>query len=476
MLKCFIFFILHHIDNVNDNSQEEYFMSDIKIEFTDDCIVSNAGLTIVAKFITRPDFKKRIDRASVKGIKRSESEFTDYEIIICYIALLCLGKTQFADVNFLKQGNYYKQILRLKRIPSEEIFRQRLEKMSSSVKSCLKEITIDLLREHSVLTRCLNTDYIPLDIDVSCLDNSGSKKEKVSYTYMDFMGYAPIFAYLGGTGFMLDHEFRAGKEHSNCAGTDKFISGCLEKAQSITGEKILFRLDSGNDSVLNYIVMASKPNSYYLAKHNLRRESREKYVSMILESDCDRKVEETKTTYFFSDYRDLKRPDNSSETFKTRRVIRLTQKTSDRKGQLLLIPENELDVWYTNLEEKHTALEIVQLYKDHGTCEQFHGELKTDLGVEKLPSGKFECNSLIMVMANFAYNLLKLIGQETLNSQQFKRKRSVQRIRIHTVLQNIMYFACRFMKKFNQKTIQISKTNLYKDAFCYVFKKFALIT
>jgi len=451
-------------------------MSDIKIEFTDDCIVSNAGLSIVAKFITRPDFKKRIDRASRKGIKRSESEFTDYEIIICYIALLCLAKTQFADINFLKQGNYYKQILQLKRIPSEEIFRQRLEKMSLSVKFCLKETTIDLLREHAVLTKCLNTDYIPLDIDVSCLDNSGSKKEKVSYTYMDFMGYAPIFAYLGNTGFMLDHEFRAGKDHSNCDGTDQFISDCLEKAQSITDEKILFRLDSGNDSVLNYIVMTSKPNSYYLAKHNIRRESKEKYIAMILASNCERKVDQTKTTYFFSDYRELKIPKKPLETFRTRRVIRLTQKTSERSGQLLLIPENELDIWYTNLEEKHSATEVVQLYKDHGTSEQFHSELKTDLGVEKLPSGKFECNSLVMVMANFSYNLLKLIGQETLNSQKFNRKRAVQRIRIRTVLQNIMYFACRFMKKFNQNTIQISSTNLYKEAFCYVFKKFSFVT
>jgi len=36
--------------------------------------------------------------------------------------------------------------------------------------------------------------YLPLDIDVSPFDNSGTKKEGVSYTYKGFDGYSPIFA------------------------------------------------------------------------------------------------------------------------------------------------------------------------------------------------------------------------------------------------------------------------------------------
>lgn len=39
--------------------------------------------------------------------------------------------------------------------------------------------------------------YVPLDIDVSPFDNSGTKKEGVSRTYKGHDGYTPIFAYLG---------------------------------------------------------------------------------------------------------------------------------------------------------------------------------------------------------------------------------------------------------------------------------------
>lgn len=38
----------------------------------------------------------------------------------------------------------------------------------------------------------------------------------------------------------------------------------------------------------------------------------------------------------------------------------------------------------------------MSLYHDHGTSEPFHSELKTDLDVERFPSGKFSKNDLIL--------------------------------------------------------------------------------
>jgi hypothetical protein len=34
--------------------------------------------------------------------------------------------------------------------------------------------------------------------------------------------------------------------------------------------------------------------------------------------------------------------------------------------------------------------ETISLYHAHGECEQYHSELKTDMGVKRLPSGKFD--------------------------------------------------------------------------------------
>ncbi len=44
--------------------------------------------------------------------------------------------------------------------------------------------------------------------------------------------------------------------------------------------------------------------------------------------------------------------------------------------------------------------DIIALYKDHATSEQFHSEFKTDL--ERLPSGQFASNALLMSLKGLA--------------------------------------------------------------------------
>jgi hypothetical protein len=48
---------------------------------------------------------------------------------------------------------------------------------------------------------------------------------------------------------------------------------------------------------------------------------------------------------------------------------------------------------------------MIDSYHAHGESEQYHSELKTDMDVERLPSGKFETNELVLELAMIAYNL-----------------------------------------------------------------------
>jgi len=54
--------------------------------------------------------------------------------------------------------------------------------------------------------------------------------------------------------------------------------------------------------------------------------------------------------------------------------------------------------------------DIIALYHDHGTSEQIHREIKNDLDLEPLPSGKFATNDLVLHLGIFAYNILRLLG------------------------------------------------------------------
>ena len=51
---------------------------------------------------------------------------------------------------------------------------------------------------------------------------------------------------------------------------------------------------------------------------------------------------------------------------------------------------------------------------DHGTSEQFHSELKSDLDIEQLPSGKLCVNRIVLLCGMLAFNLLRTLGQEVI--------------------------------------------------------------
>jgi hypothetical protein len=75
-------------------------------------------------------------------------------------------------------------------------------------------------------------------------------------------------------------------------------------------------------------------------------------------------------------------------------VFEVTERKIEREGNRLLIPEIEENSWWTNLDCE--AEKVIELYHKHGTIEQFHRELKSDMDVERLPSGKFEVNKIVL--------------------------------------------------------------------------------
>lgn len=127
-----------------------------------------------------------------------------------------------------------------------------------------------------------------------------------------------------------------------------------------------------------------------------------------------------------------------------RRVVRVTERTIDKRGQQLLIPEIEIEGWWTSL--TLAPEQIIRLYQFHGTHEQFHSEIKTDLDLERLPSGKFDTNDAIVHLATFAYNCLRLIGQLGLTGDISPVRHPAKRRRIKTVLQELMYRAAKFVE------------------------------
>ncbi len=85
--------------------------------------------------------------------------------------------------------------------------------------------------------------------------------------------YAPMMAYLGREGYLINYELREGSQHCQ-KHTPEFLQEPIDACRIATKEPLLFRLGSDNDSVDNIGIFLENGCSSFI-KHNLRRESRE---------------------------------------------------------------------------------------------------------------------------------------------------------------------------------------------------------
>ena len=134
-----------------------------------------------------------------------------------------------------------------------------------------------------------------------------------------------------------------------------------------------------------------------------------------------------------------------------------TERTILADGQVLLVPDVEVDTSWTTL--KTTVEKIEELYHDHGTSEQFHSELKTDMDLERLPSGKFQVNDLVLHLALFAYNILRIMGQFSVKCSETPLRKKAQRRRIRTVIQNMITCAAHVIKHSRRISLGFSISN-----------------
>ena len=149
-----------------------------------------------------------------------------------------------------------------------------------------------------------------------------------------------------------------------------------------------------------------------------------------------------------------------------RRVLRLIERTVDKQGQVLLVPEYELEGWTTSLSaQTFSPAAIIALYADHGTHEQFHAEFKTDLDLTRLPSGKFDTNYLVCQLAALAMNILRLIGQRGLLGPDAPVRHAAKRRRLKTVMQELIYRAGRLIRSGRKLVLGLGANDRSAKAF-----------
>ena len=398
----------------------------IIVEFTNERIIPASGLAVVGALLGKSGFIKKLNRMDVTS-NRSQHQIKNGDIVLTYLGMLCMGKPYFEAVHEMDDDkDFYKT--------------------------------------------ALANGLVPVDIDVTPMDNSKSKKEGVSRTYKGFDVYAPMMAYIGTDGYAINFELREGKQHCQ-KGTVEFLQETIKLCHKLTDKPLLIRLDSGNDSIDNVAVLMDT-GCFFIIKRNLRRESTDDWFEMAKQYFQNvNSPRDGKTVYIGSDWKTVTSKQFNKE-FTLRTGYEITERTIDKYGQFNLVPDVEVETWWTNLGDPDE--EIIRLYHAHGECEQFHSEVKTDMDLERLPSGKFATNALILELGMIAYNILRMIGQGTIGGRAPRQKRDVKRRRLRTVISNLIMMAGHVTMHARQLIIGLGKSNVWRHIFSDICQKYAV--
>jgi len=430
---------------------------------------SHSGISLVGLALNRFTLLPK----SLAKVAPTDDVISHADVIKSYCGLLAQAKSDFVAIEQFRTDEFFRESLGNKHVPSEGTMRQRMDEHAGAFLPVVSWASIELLQKVEAPLTTTETGHVTVDIDGFAMDNSDSKKENVSHTYRQYDGYIYLPTYIGSEGWMVNGRLLPGSQHPQ----KEFIPYLREthaRIRQFCDKKLLYRKDSAHDSLDNRVELAGYAKTDYVIKWNPRKENAQQWWCKGLEAGVVSNPRPGKKVALFSvkEKETITDENGATKTFTFRRVMRVTERTIDKKGQPLLIPDLELEGWWTSL--KIDDEKIIELYKGHGLCEQYHAELKTDMDLERLPSGKFATNQLVMACGALVYNILRFVGQTCLVSSKGIIRHDAKRRRIKTVIQEMIYFAGRMIATGRRLKLRFSRhVTAHAGAFASIYARLA---
>lgn len=452
------------------------------VEESSQNVNSNAGILLAKQILDAiPSFGKFDGcQPSLKSV--ACQTYSNSGIAKAEVALMTLGKTSFCDIAAHQKDDLFADAVG-GAVPTEPTFRRRIGYLAilPGARDWIDDANVELLSrvDDFGLVKTAGGERLPLDIDVSVLVNDNSRKENVGFTCHRIDGFAPIFATLGRLGYRLANETRPGSQHSQ-KGFPEFLRRSVGPARRITDRRILLRVDSGHDAddtLATGFELDDEIRSAvegcgldFIVKRNARREDERMWIGQANgehgEPACSYDDERDGRVDVFRGVVSHLRTRSTGErplfcVWEARRMRRDDE----------LFPGYATATRWTNLPED--ADTVVRLCHDHATCEQFHSELKTDMDVERPPSGDYRTNSLILSLSALAFNVLRRIGQTARQAETEDGERRPERIRLRTVILNLMYVAAIDGSHGGRKYLRLGRNCRQAKTFQTVFRRLA---
>ena len=449
-------------------------------------IQNGAGLCIMGNQYNRISFG-RFDMLS--NHTDNKNWIPNSAIVKGAVSLMRLGLTNYQDMSdMMESSSLFKDIVGYHVSP--ETFRQRFNFLAKeeNISQIVDDLVCQSIDKRFIKTRIINgVEYYVLHIDVTPFEDSDSKKEGIGYTYKGFVGFSPIMAYIGDHSLAL--ELRPGTQHSENGAVD-FLKRCFSMLEKIgiPLDRVIVVCDSAHDAE-DFIKCCLSKNVHFIIARNPRREDSrylklntfDNYKKLGVDPIVDK---DNCTKDYFCTTKDFNRINEYKNSYYAIFRFRVTYTYKDTHSLLELQDQPvETKSYWTDLapilnngeiDQISTAELYIEEYKKHATSEQFHGEIKTDLNAELLPSHYFATNKLYLQLLAIAFNLNRNIGDEALEiDQRFQHHKNgkVERIRMRTVIDKILNVACKVIRHAHNLVIKFGRNCLYFDTIKAIYQR-----
>ncbi|HEY9072732.1 MAG TPA: IS1380 family transposase, partial [Desulfobaccales bacterium] len=353
----------------------------IKLEKSEEHLTSLGGLVVLEEMAQALKVWKQVDEHL--GGPGSGRGYRPSEFVQPLVWMLHAGGRRLEDLRELRAEREVLENLGLRAVPDAgtvgDWLRRQGERGVAGMERVNRELIQGALAEEG--------EELILDVDATEIE---AEKQEARWTYHHVQGYMPLVGYVNG--ICVGQEFRDGNV-SPGAGILPFARKC--EAAVPEGKRIYFRSDSAayQAEVIDHY---SQPGRTFT-----------------ITADQDAAVKREIRNLPESAWQ----PYRTAEGLATDREIAETVHTLNRTKQAFrlivlrwLNPQPNLfeterycyHAVASNREE--SAAEVIWKHNGRGQSENWHKELKLDVGMEQMPCGQREANALYFAIGVLAYN------------------------------------------------------------------------
>ena len=363
----------------------------IKLEKSEERLTSLGGLMILEEMAQALQVWKRVDQylagpGSGRGYRPSE-------FVQPLVWMLHAGGRRLEDLRELRVEREVLEKLGLGAVPDAGTVGDWLRRQGERGVEGLERVNRELIQG----TLEQEGEELTLDVDATEIE---AEKQDAQWTYHHVQGYMPLVGYVNG--ICVGQEFRDGNA-SPGAGILAFAKKC--EAVLPAGKQVYFRSDSA-------AYQAEVINDY-------RQPGRTFTITADLDAAVKREIKNLSASAW--------QPYRTAEGLATDREMAETVHTMNATKQAFrlivlrwLHPQPSLfeterygyHAVATNREE--SAAEVIWKHNGRGQSENWHKELKLDVGMEQMPCGQKEANGLYFAIGVLAYNLAQLLKRQVL--------------------------------------------------------------